>query len=304
MSALPTAKVATVLIAGWLAQTLASTDPDIDAGVAAYEAEDFESALERFDAAKERLGERPEVGFDRGLALLRLDKLDEARRAFERATESADPTLRASALYELGNLDFDAESYAPAVERFTDALKANPLHANAKWNLELALLKKKEQEEQEEKDEEEKDEEEKDEGDEDEGDEEEKDDEEQEDEEQEDEEQQDEEQQDEEQQDEGDEEEQDEGEQDEGEKDEGEQDEQEPPDDGEPEEQESEPEDDAKDQPDPKQDEPPPEEGEPNAEPKPVDRMDMKRALEKLDEQDPFTLDKPGSGYVQPEKDW
>jgi len=32
--------------------------------------------------------------------------------------------------------------------------------------------------------------------------------------------------------------------------------------------------------------------------------MDMKRALEKLDEQDPFTLDKPGSGYVQPEKDW
>jgi len=278
-----TAKVATILIAGWLAQTLASTDPDIDAGVAAYEAEEFESALERFDAAKDRLGERPEVGFDRGLALLRLDKLDEARRAFERATEAEDATLRASAFYELGNLDFDAESYAPAVERYTDALKANPLHANAKWNLELALQKKKEQEEEEEKkDEEEKDEEEKDEGEEDEeekdeGDEDEKDEEEEE-------------------KDEGDEEEKDEEEKDEGEegeeeKDEGEKDEPEPSED-------------PKDEPEPKKDEPPEGEPQPDSEPKPVDRMDMKRALEKLDEQDPFTLDKPGSGYVQPEKDW
>ena len=53
------------------------------------------------------------------------------------------------------------------------------------------------------------------------------------------------------------------------------------------------------------QEEEQPEEGEPQpAEPKPVDRMDMERALQKLDEQDPFTLDKPAGGYVQPEKDW
>ncbi len=291
MSGLPTltatAKVATLLIAGWLAQALASTDPDIDAGVGAYEAEEFESALEFFDAAKDRLGERPEVGFDRGLALLRLDKLDEARRAFERATEAEDAALRASAFYELGNLDFDAESYAPAVERYTDALKANPLHANAKWNLELALQKKKEQEEQEE--EEDKDEEDKDEGEEDK------------DEGEEDEEEQDEGEEDEEEQDEGEEdkEEQDEGEEGEEEQDEGEEeqkDEQEPSEDGEPE--------DGDEKDEESKDEPPEGDPQPDAEPKPVDRMDMKRALEKLDEQDPFTLDKPGSGYVQPEKDW
>ncbi len=281
MSGFPTltAKVGSVLIAGWLAQALASTDPDIEAGVAAYEAEEFEVALERFDAAKERLGERPEVGFDRGLALLRLGEVDEARRAFERATEAEDDALRASAFYELGNLDFDAESYAPAVERYIDALKANPLHDNAKWNLELALQKKKEQEEQEE--EEEKDEEEKDEQEDGEEDEEEKD-----------------EQEDgEEDEEEKDEEEKDEEEKDEEEKEPGEEEEQEPG-----EEEEQEPGEEEEKEPDPKQDEPPSEA--PNPEAKPVDRMDMKRALEKLDEQDPFTLDKPSGGYVQPEKDW
>ena len=264
MSAGP--KIAAVLVAGWLAQALASTDTDIDAGVEAYEASEFETALSHFDAARDRLGERPEIALDRGLALLRLEKPDEARTAFERATEAEDGALRASAFYELGNLDFDAESYEPAIARYIDALKANPLHANAKWNLELALLKKKEQDEQEE--EEEQDEEEQDEGEE-----------------------------NEEEQDEGEENEQDEGEQeqeDEGEPDPPEdgEDEQPPPEDGE----------------DGEQEQPQPEDGEqqppPPAEPKPVDRMDMQRALEQLDEQDPFTLDKPQGGYVQPEKDW
>ena len=288
MTALP--KVTTFLVGGWLATALASTDPDIDAGVEAYDAEDYEAALERFDAAKERLGERPEVAFDRGLALLRLDKLDEARGAFERATEADDDALRASAHYELGNLEFDAEAYDAAIPRYIDALKANPLHANAKWNLELALLKKKEQEEQEE--EEEQEDEEQDE--EQEGDENEEQDEDQEGEENEEQE--------------GEQDEEQEGEQDEeqeGEQDEEQEGEQEQPQEDEEQEGEQEQleEDEEKEgeqpEPEPESDEQP----EP-AEPKPVDRMDMKRALEALDEQDPFTLDKPQGGYVQPEKDW
>jgi Ca-activated chloride channel family protein len=296
MSAGP--KIAAVLVAGWLAQALASTDTDIDAGVEAYEASEFETALSHFDAARDRLGERPEIALDRGLALLRLEKPDEARTAFERATEAEDGALRASAFYELGNLDFDAESYEPAIARYIDALKANPLHANAKWNLELALLKKKEQDEQEEEEEQDENEEEQDEGEEneeeqDEGEE----NEEEQDEGEENEEERDEGEEGEEEQDEGEENEQDEGEQeqeDEGEPDPPEdgEDEQPPPEDGE----------------DGEQEQPQPEDGEqqppPPAEPKPVDRMDMQRALEQLDEQDPFTLDKPQGGYVQPEKDW
>ncbi len=275
----PTFKIMGVLVAGWLAQTLASTDPDVDAGVAAHEQEEYEAALERFDAAKERLGERPEIAFDRGLALLRLQKLDEARSAFERATEADDDELRSSAHYELGNLEFDAEAYEAAIARYIDALKANPLHANAKWNLELALLAKKKQDEEqeEEQDEEEQDEEEQDE-------------EEQDEEEQEQQEQDEEEQEQEEQEQEQDEQEQDEQEQDEQDEEEQEQDEQE--------QDEQEQEQDEQEQDEQEQGEPAP------AEPQPVDSMDMKRALEKLDEQDPFSLERPSGGYVQPEKDW
>jgi Ca-activated chloride channel family protein len=292
-------KVATVLVAGWLAQTLASTDADIDAGVAAYEAEDFEAALGHFDAAKERLGERPEVAFDRGLALLKLEKPEEARTAFERASEAEEDTLRASAHYELGNLEFDAEAYEAAIARYTDALKANPLHANAKWNLELALLEKQKQDEEQEKEEQEQDDQEKDESED--GEQDESEDEGEQDEGEQDEGEQDEseQEQDEGEQDESEQEQQDEGEQDESEQeqqDEGEQDEseQEQPDEGEQEQ-------DSKDEGEQPQPEEPQEQP---AEPKPVERMDMKRALEQLDEQDPFTLDKPGGGYVQPEKDW
>ncbi|MEM6289975.1 MAG: tetratricopeptide repeat protein [Myxococcota bacterium] len=285
------------LVAGWLAQMLASTDPDIDAGVTAYEAEDYEEALARFDAAKEQLGERPEVAFDRGLALLRLDKLDEARGAFERASEADDDPLRASAFYELGNLEFDAESYDVAIERYIEALKANPLHENAKWNLELALLKKKEQEEEQEEQEEQENEDEQDEG-------EESEDEQDEGEESEDEQQQDEgeESEDEQQQDEGEESE-DEQQQDEGEESEDEQ-QQDEGEASEDEQQQDEGEASEDEQPQPEEGEESEDEQPQPAEPKPVDRMDMERALQKLDEQDPFTLDKPGGGYVQPEKDW
>ena len=270
-------KLAAILIAGWIAQALASTDADVDAGVEAYERGDFEEALGRFDAARDRLGERPEIAFDRGLVLLRLEKVEEARTAFERATEADDDALRASALYELGNLEFDAEAYEPAIARYIEALKANPVHANAKWNLELALQKKKEQEEEQEEEENEDESENEDDSE----NEEEQDEEEQKEDEQEEDEQdeQEEDGQEEEEQGEDEQEEQGEDEQKEDEQDEqeqGQQDDEEQKDDSEP-------------QP---------------AEPEPVDRMDMKRALEELDAQDPFTLDRPQGGYVAPEQDW
>ncbi len=294
--------VVAILVAGWLADTLASTDPDVDAGIAAYEAENYEEALARFDAARERLGERPEISFDRGLAALRSDDAEGARTAFERASEAEDALLRGSAHYELGNLSYEAEAWEAAIASYVECLKANPEHANAKWNLELALQRKQEadeeqeKEEQENEDESEQDEDEQDDGEQDEN------------ESDEDEQEQEQDGEDEQEQDGEDEQEQDgadnedeqppedeeqpgSGEQPPEEQPEG--DEEQPPEDGE----------DGQQPPgDPGSDEP--SEPPPDAEPQPIDRMDMDRALQKLDEQDPFTLDKPSGGYVQPEKDW
>ena len=143
--------LATLLAAGWLAEALAGKNSDIEAGIAAYNAGDHEAAIASYAAAEADLGERPEIFYDRGLALLAKGDKDEARKAFERGTESTNAQVHASSEYELGNLDLDAEAFDEAIGHYIKCLKTQPEHANAKWNLELALLKKKQKEEEEKK---------------------------------------------------------------------------------------------------------------------------------------------------------
>ena len=253
-----------LIAAGWLAEALASTHGDIDTGVAAYRAGDSEAALQSYAAAEADLGEQPEIHFNKGLALLAKDDKDGARKAFEHGTESEHAAVAASAEYELGNLELDAEAFEPAIERYIKCLKLQPDHASAKWNLELALLKKQQKEEEEKKkDEEKKDDENKDE---------EKKDEENKDEEKQDEEKQDEEKKDEEKKDE---EKKDEEKKDEEKKDE------------------------PKDE--PKQDE---QKEQPQPEPQPLDRADLDKALEQLDAEDQFQLGRPMGRQAPVEKDW
>jgi Ca-activated chloride channel family protein len=138
-----------LLAAGWIARALASTDGDVDAGIAAYGRGEHEEALRSFDAAHARLGEQPEIHFDRGLALQAMGRGEEAREAFERGTESDEDQVRGSSHYQIGNLAFDAEQWDEAIAHYQSCLRAVPGHENAKWNLELALQKKREQEKQE-----------------------------------------------------------------------------------------------------------------------------------------------------------
>ena len=265
----------TLLAAGWLATALATKNGDIERGNAAYEAGDYEAALSSYDAAEEWLGERAELHYNRGLVQLAQENKEEARKAFEHGTEADDPQVRASAEYEIGNIDFDAEAWDAAIQRYTNCLKANPEHRAAKWNLELALLRKKqqeeEQEEQENQDQENQDQENQDQENQDQ----EKNDEQQ------DEQQQDEQQQDEEKQDE---EKQDEEKQDEEKQDEEQQDQQ--------------------DQQDQQQDQQDQQQDEQQPQPQPMDKADMDKALEQLDEQDRFLLGRPPAVMIPVEKDW
>jgi Ca-activated chloride channel family protein len=131
---------------GWLATALASTDPDVDAAIEAYEAGELDRASEHLDAAVARRGERSELYYDRGLLLLAKGDADGARTAFQHGTESSDLQVRASSHYELGNLGYATEDWQAAIDAYIACLRAQPTHENAKWNLELALLRKQEQE--------------------------------------------------------------------------------------------------------------------------------------------------------------
>lgn len=135
-----------ILVAGAIAQALAAKDKDIEAARVAYDEQRFESAMASLQSAQERRGDRPEIAFDMGLLAMTQEDGESAKKYFERASESGEATLRASANFELGNLAFDTKDWASAIEHYIECLKEAPLHEDAKWNLELALSKQEEEE--------------------------------------------------------------------------------------------------------------------------------------------------------------
>ena len=110
-------------------------------------------ALEQYDRAARELPDDPGVQLDRGLALLGLNKLAEAREAFRRAGQGgAPPEIRGPGLYNLGLAFMQEADQAAQAEDFDGAkklltegidalrgsLRAQPGNPSAAWNLQLA----------------------------------------------------------------------------------------------------------------------------------------------------------------------
>jgi Ca-activated chloride channel family protein len=125
---------------------LRSKNRAVEEGNAQLKAGKAEEALGHYDRAVAKLPQDPGAHFNRGAALYALDRFDEAAQAFLRATETKAPPLKASAFYNLGNAFFRGEKYGDAVEAYKRALAIDPADQRAKWNLELALRKKREDE--------------------------------------------------------------------------------------------------------------------------------------------------------------
>ncbi|HEX3905556.1 MAG TPA: tetratricopeptide repeat protein [Polyangia bacterium] len=125
---------------------LEKRDSEVEAGNAALKAGKAEEALGHYDAAVKKLPADAGTHFDRGAALYALSRFDEAGQEFLRATEAKDPALKASAFYNLGNAFFKKEKYKDAVSAYTRSLGLRPEDKQAKWNLEIALRKQKDEE--------------------------------------------------------------------------------------------------------------------------------------------------------------
>jgi Ca-activated chloride channel family protein len=124
---------------------LQSRNGAVEDGNARMKAGKAEEALGQYDKALTKLPSEPGVHFNRGAALYGLSRFEEAAQSFLRATESKNPELKASAFYNLGNSFFQAKKYGEAVEAFKKSLTYNPADARAKWNLELALKMKRDE---------------------------------------------------------------------------------------------------------------------------------------------------------------
>jgi Ca-activated chloride channel homolog len=128
-------------------ELMQSPNPAVDQGNAQMRAGKPEEALAQYDRAVRALPADPGVHFNRGAALFALSRYDEATAEFLRATEAKAPSLKASAFYNLGNSQFKANKFGDAVAAYKRALALEPGDIRSKWNLELALKKKKEEDE-------------------------------------------------------------------------------------------------------------------------------------------------------------
>jgi Ca-activated chloride channel family protein len=122
-----------------------SPNRSVEAGNAHLKAGKAEQALAEYDKAVQSLPGDPGVHFDRGAALYALSRYDESVQEFLRATEAKTTPLKASAFYNLGNAFFKTEKYADAVAAYRRSLLLDPNDIRAKWNLELAQKKKKDE---------------------------------------------------------------------------------------------------------------------------------------------------------------
>ncbi len=116
-----------------------------EAGNASMKSGKPEEALAQYDKAVAELPNDPGAHFNRGNALFALSRFEEASQEFLRATQASNPGLKSAAFFNLGNTHFKNNKYEDAIASYRHALALDSGNTNAKWNLELALQKKKEE---------------------------------------------------------------------------------------------------------------------------------------------------------------
>lgn len=142
-----------ILIAAALAvltlSACASEGPaSIREGNEAFEAERYEQAREAYDRALEAMPESPEVTYNSANTLYRQELFGEARYKLDVSAETAEPILSQYAAFNAGNSLYMSEEYEAAVEAYKQALRLDPTDQEAKHNLELALQRIEEQEQE------------------------------------------------------------------------------------------------------------------------------------------------------------
>lgn len=111
----------------------------------AYGDEKYEDALELYGQASGRRPGDPRPVFNAGDALYRLDRDTDAAGAFDSVASGrgTPPSLRAAALYNLGNARYRTNDFAKAADAYRQALALDPADADARRNLVVAMNRKK-----------------------------------------------------------------------------------------------------------------------------------------------------------------
>jgi Ca-activated chloride channel homolog len=104
-----------------------------------------DEALKNYKDAEVEKPKQPVLDYNIGSALYKQNKYPEAAQRYTRALNTDDPKFQADAYYNSGNALFRAQQYAEAINAYKKSLEINADDGDAKYNLELARVKLKEQ---------------------------------------------------------------------------------------------------------------------------------------------------------------
>jgi len=111
----------------------------VEEGNRLYEEQHFDEALQSYDAAEQRISNKPRIHFNRGNALFKLGKPKEAREAYLRAMGSKEPDFKKKNYYNIGNTFLAEGAFKDAISYYRRALEIDAEFDDARFNLEVAL---------------------------------------------------------------------------------------------------------------------------------------------------------------------
>lgn len=117
----------------------------VEKGNEAYRKGEYDKALEFYHSAETDLPESPELEYNMAGALHQQGAYEEAVDKYTRSLNSTDIAVEANGHYNLGNTHFRAGDFEAAIKAYQRSLELNPDAIDARYNLELARRKLKEQ---------------------------------------------------------------------------------------------------------------------------------------------------------------
>jgi len=115
-----------------------SENDEVKKGNSLYRDQEFTDSLIHYNNAVDELGDLPELQYNRGSALYKQEKLDEAMEAFLKTLNKADDPLKAKVYYNMGNLLLKQGKLEEAIDSYKRSLKLVPGDRDVIFNLELA----------------------------------------------------------------------------------------------------------------------------------------------------------------------
>jgi len=142
----------TVLFVGAVLMTLfvktTTANADVAAGNQAYTVKNYDTALQHYSTAQSQVPGQVEPAYNAANTYYRQNVLDKAQQTLEQTLAQPQNAVAEFVHFNLGNIAYNAKKFDEAIAQYEAALRLQPADRDAKYNLELALQQKQQQDQQ------------------------------------------------------------------------------------------------------------------------------------------------------------